>query len=98
MIVTPSTAYVTLGRGVCGTVVAGGIDLAKKIFPLGGLDTPGKSVGRKRLTRHALVPLLAPPPPVPSGLEAGGGAPDWARPLCQHGHTVNLMAPQVGKP
>ena len=75
-----------------------GIDLAKKIFPLVGMDTTGKIVWRKRLTRHALVPFLAQLPPVTIGMEACGGAHYWARQLCQHGHTVKLMASQFVKP
>jgi transposase len=75
-----------------------GIDLAKKIFHLVGMDTTGKIVWRKRLTRHALVPFLAQLPPVTIGMEACGGAHYWARQLCQQGHTVKLMAPQFVKP
>jgi len=75
-----------------------GIDLAKKIFHLVGTDITGKSVWRKRLTRHALVPFLAPLPPVTIGMEACGGAHYWARQFHQHGHTVKLMAPQFVKP
>src|SRR6266568_7774709 len=75
-----------------------GIDLAKNIFHLVGMDTTGKMVWRKRLTRHALVPFLAQLPPVTIGLEACGGAHDWARPFHQQGHTVKRMAPQFVKP
>ena len=75
-----------------------GIDLAKQIFHLVGMDTTGKVVWRKRLTRHALVPFLAQLPPVTIGMEACGGAHYWARQLCQQGHTVKLMAPQFVKP
>ena len=53
---------------------------------------------RKRLTRHALGPLLAPLPPVTIGMEACGGAHDWARQLRHQGHEVKLMAPQFVKP
>ena len=56
-----------------------GIELAKNIFHLVGTDITGKIMWRKRLTRHALVPLLAQLPPVTIGMEAGGGAHDWAR-------------------
>jgi transposase len=75
-----------------------GIDLAKKLFHLVGTDITGKIVWRKRLTRHALVPFLAPLPPVTIGMEAWGGAHSWARQFHQHGHTVKLMAPQFVKP
>ena len=70
-----------------------GIDLAKKLFHLVGTDTTGKIVWRKRLTRHALGPFLAQLSPVTIGMEACGGAHDWARQFHQHGQTVQLMAP-----
>ena len=75
-----------------------GIDLAKKIFHLVGTDITGTMVWRKRLTRHALVPFLAQLPPVTIGMEACGGAHDWARQFRHQGHTVKLMAPQFVKP
>jgi transposase len=75
-----------------------GIDLAKKIFHLVGTDTTGKIVWRKRLTRHALLPFMAQLPPVTIGMEACGGAHDWARQLRHQGHEVKLMAPQFVKP
>ena len=75
-----------------------GIDLAKKIFHLVGPDTTGTIVWRKRLTRNALVPLRAQLPPVTLGMEACGGAHDWARQCHPHGHPVKRMAPQFVKP
>jgi transposase len=72
-----------------------GIDLAQNIFPFVGTDTTGKMVWRKRLTRHALMPFLAQLPPVTLGLEACGGAHDWAR---QWRHQVKRMVPQFVKP
>jgi transposase len=75
-----------------------GIDLAKKLFHLVGMDTTGKMVWRKQLTRHALGPFMAQLPPVTIGMEAYGGAHYWARQLRQYGHQVKLMAPQYVKP
>jgi transposase len=75
-----------------------GIDLAKKIFHLVGTDTTGKIVWRKRLTRHALAPFMAQLPPVTIGMEACGGAHDWARQFHRQGPQVKLMAPQFVKP
>ncbi len=53
---------------------------------------------RKRLSRHDLIPFLAKLPPVLIGMEACGGAHDWARRFRAHGHEVKLMAPQFVKP
>jgi transposase len=56
-----------------------GIDIAKRVFHAVGMDDTGKSVCRKRLARHDLMPFLAKLPPVLIGMEACGGAHDWAR-------------------
>jgi transposase len=74
------------------------IDLAKNVFHLVGADTTGNMLWRKRLTRHALMPLIAQLPPVLIGIEACGGAHDWARRFREQGHAVKLMAPQFVKP
>ena len=65
-----------------------GIDLAKRVFHLVGMDDAGHVVLKKRLTREALLPFLAQFSPVVIGMEACGGAHYWARQLRAHGHTV----------
>src|SRR4029453_15249763 len=75
-----------------------GIDLAKRVFHVAGMDERGKIGLRKRLTREALLPFLAQLAPVLIGMEACGGAHYWARRLREHGHTVKLIAPQFVKP
>jgi transposase len=75
-----------------------GIDLAKRVFHVAGMDDKGKIMLRKRLTREALLPFLAQLAPVLIGMEACGGAHYWARRLREHGHTVKLIAPQFVKP
>jgi transposase len=75
-----------------------GIDLAKRIFHLVGMDDAGNVVLRKRLTRDALMPYIAQLPPAVIGMEACGGAHYWARRFRTHGHTVKLIAPQFVKP
>jgi transposase len=75
-----------------------GIDLAKQIFHVVGLDDAGNIVLRKRLTRSGLMPFMAQMAPVVIGMEACGGAHYWARRFREHGHTVKLMAPQFVKP
>jgi transposase len=74
------------------------IDLAKTVFHLVGADTTGKILWRKHLTRHALMPCIARLPPVRIGIEARGGAHDWARRFREHGHEVKRMAPQFVTP
>ena len=75
-----------------------GIDLAKRIFPLVGMDEAGHIVLKKRLTREALLPFIAQLPPALIGMEACGGAHYWARRFREHGHTPKLLAPQCVKP
>src|SRR3989475_8631322 len=75
-----------------------GIDIAKRVFHAVGMDERGKIVLRKRLSRHDLMPFLAQLPAVRIGVEACGGAHDWARRFRAHGHEGKLMAPQFVKP
>jgi transposase len=74
-----------------------GMDLAKRVFHVVGMDETGHVVLKKRLTREALLPFIAQLPPLVIGMEACGGAHYWARRFREHGHTPKLMAPQVVK-
>jgi transposase len=75
-----------------------GIDIAKRIFHLVGTDDRGKVVRRKRLARGEVLSFMAQLPPVTVGIEACGGAHEWARRLREQGHDVKVMAPQYVKP
>ena len=75
-----------------------GIDLAKNVFQVHGVDEGGKVVLKKSLKRTQVVPFFANLEPCRIGLEACGGAHHWARALERLGHTVKLMAPQFVKP
>ena len=75
-----------------------GIDLAKNVFQIHGVDERGRTVLRKSVKRAELVKVLANVPACVIGLEACGSAHYWARRLMQLGHTVKLMAPQFVKP
>src|SRR5687768_380402 len=75
-----------------------GIDLAKSVFHLVGMDARGKIIVRKRLLRAEVLAFMATLPSVTVGMEACGGAHYWARRLREQGHTVKLMAPQYVKP
>src|ERR687885_1904624 len=75
-----------------------GIDIAKRVFHLVGMDERGKIVMRKRCSRGEVLPLMANLGPVTIGMEACGGAHYWARQFRHQGHTVKLMAPQFVKP
>jgi transposase len=75
-----------------------GIDLAKLVFQVHGVDARGKVALRKQLKRHQVVAFFAQLAPCLIGMEACGGAHLWARKLCELGHTVKLIAPQFVKP
>ena len=75
-----------------------GIDLAKNVFQVHGVDERGKVVLRKQLKRKDVVKFFANLEPCLIGMEACGSAHYWARKLSEFGHTVRLMAPQFVKP
>jgi len=75
-----------------------GVDLAKNLFHLHGVDAHGKVLVRKRLNRNKLLEFMANLPPCLIGMEACGGAHYWAREFRELGHEVKLMPPQYVKP
>jgi transposase len=74
-----------------------GIDIAKLVFHVVGMDDAGRVVLRKRITRSALLTFIANLPPLRIGMEACGSAHYWARQFREHGHDVRLIAPQFIK-
>lgn len=75
-----------------------GIDLAKTVFQVHGVDARGSAVLKKKLRRDQVAPFFANLPPCRIGMEACGSAHFWARKLAGFGHEVKLMAPQFVKP
>lgn len=75
-----------------------GIDLAKNVFQVHGVDERGKAVLRKQLKRAQFLLFFSNLPPCLIGMEACGSAHHWARKLQGLGHTVKLIAPQYVKP
>jgi transposase len=75
-----------------------GLDLAKSVFQVHGVDVHGKVVVTKRLRRDAVLTFFANLAPCVVGLEACAGSHFWAREIARLGHTVRLMAPQYVKP
>ena len=74
-----------------------GIDLAKIVFQIHGVDERGKVAVRKQLKRAEMSSYFANLEPCLIGMEACGSAHHWARKLEGYGHTVKLMAPQFVK-
>lgn len=79
-------------------ITAVGIDLAKSVFQVHGVDQYGKAVLKKQLRRGQLTEYFAKLQSCLIGMEACAGAHYWARRLQALGHQVRLMAPQFVKP
>jgi transposase len=80
-------------------VITVGIDLAKNVCAVQGVDAQGKAaLVRPKVARDKLLELVAQLPPCLIGMEACSGARHWARQFRAHGHTVRLMAPQFVTP
>lgn len=75
-----------------------GIDLAKNVMQVHGVDARGVAVLRRQLRRSQLPRLLAQLAPCTVAMEACSGAHDWGRRSARFGHRVRLMAPQFVKP
>ena len=75
-----------------------GLDLAKAVFQVHGVDEDGEVVLRKQLKRAQMQRFFARLSPCLIGMEACGGAHYWARTLTELGHTVRLIAPAFVKP
>jgi len=77
-----------------------GIDLAKNVFQLHGVDHSGKTVWKRRLKRNQWLKAVLDQgePGCEIGMEACAGAHHWARELESRGYLVKLMAPQFVKP
>jgi len=80
------------------TLTTVGIDLAKNVFQVHGVDQAGRTVLRRRLRRAEVTAFMARLPSCVVGLEACCGAHYWARVLEGLGHEVKLIAPQFVKP
>ena len=77
------------------TIVTIGIDLAKNVFAVHGVDATGKSaLVRPSVPRAKLLELIASLPPCLIGMEACSGDHHWAREFQNFGHTVLIMAPK----
>ena len=79
-------------------IVRIGLDLAKYVFHLHGVDERGKVVLRKTLRRPGVAPFFANLPRCVVGMEASNGAHYWAKTLSEFGHDVRLISPQFVTP
>ena len=81
-----------------GEAVTVGLDIAKSVFQVHGVDAEGQEVVQRRLTRSKLVPFFEKLPRCRVGIEACATAHHWGRRLTELGHEVRLMPPSYVKP
>ena len=81
-------------------IIRVGVDLAKNVFQVHGVDCNEKPVWQRKLNRAEWLKVLLEKiePGCEIGMEACGSAHHWARELQAHGFTVKLIAPQFVKP
>src|SRR6478609_10475277 len=86
-------------KGKSMSILYVGIDLAKNVFAVHGVnEVGGAELRQPKVTRAKLHALVAALPPCVIGMEACSGAHHWARLFQAHGHTVRLMAPKFVAP
>ena len=79
-------------------VITIGVDLAKNVFQVHGVDAEGGVVFRRQLRRRQVLPFFKKQPPCLVGIEACATSHHWAREIEALGHQVRLMPPRYVKP
>jgi len=80
------------------TITTVGLDIAKSVFQVHGVDAAGQAVIRRQLKRRYVLSFFEKLPPCLVGIEACASSHHWARELQALGHTVRLMPPAYVKP
>jgi transposase len=80
------------------TITTIGLDIAKSVFQVHGVDAECSAVLRRQLKRRYVVAFFQKLPPCLVGIEACASSHRWSRELQALGHTVRLMAPASVKP
>ena len=93
-IVTAPTITVRIAM----TIATIGLDIAKTVFQIHGIDEEGRPVLRRRLRRSEVLQLFSQLEPALVGIEACHTAHYWAREIKALGHEVKLMPPQFVTP
>ena len=75
-----------------------GLDIAKSVFQVHGVDAAGQVVLRRQLRRRYVLAFFEKLPPCLVGIEACASSHHWSRELQALGHTVRLMPPAYVKP
>src|SRR4029078_2136491 len=80
------------------TITTIGLDIAKSVFQVHGIDAGGQVVIRRQLKRRHVLTFFEKLPPCLVGIEACASSHHWPRELQALGHTVRLMPPAYVKP
>ena len=80
------------------TITTIGLDIAKSVFQVHGVDAGGQVIVRRQLKRRYVLPFFQKLSPCLVGIEACASAHHWSRELQARGHTVRLMPPAYVKP
>src|SRR6266508_4437555 len=80
------------------TVTTIGLDIAKSVFQVHGVDAAGNVIVRRQLKRRYVLPFFQKLPPCLIGIEACASSHHWSRELQAVGHTVRLMPPAYVRP
>ncbi|MDR3526005.1 MAG: IS110 family transposase [Rhizomicrobium sp.] len=80
------------------TITTIGLDIAKSVFQVHGVDAEGNVILRRRLKRRYVLAFFQKLPPCLVGIEACASSHHWSRELQALGHTVRLMPPAYVKP
>ena len=80
------------------TVSTIGLDIAKSVFQVHGVDEAGQVIIRRQLKRRHVLAFFQKLPPCLVGIEACASSHHWSRELTAFGHTVRLMPPAYVKP
>ena len=80
------------------TITTIGLDIAKSVFQVHGVDAQGKVIVRRQLKRRYVLAFFQKLPPCLVGIEACASSHYWSRELQALGHTVRLMPPAYVKP
>jgi transposase len=80
-----------------GDVITIGVDLAKSVFQIHGVDAEGAVVVRRQLRRRQVLSFFEKLPPCLVGMEACATAHHWGREIQRLGHRVRLMPPRYVK-
>ena len=79
------------------TITTVGLDIAKSLFQVHGVDADGNVVVRRQLKRRYVLAFFQKLPPCLVGIEACASSHYWSRELQALGHTVRLMPPSYVK-